>query len=170
VHPLEVARATAAAVARAGVGVVALPQTNLYLQGRDVEVGRPRGLTAVRTLLDAGATLGAGGDNLRDPFNPMGRADACEAASLLVTSGHLSTREAWTAVSAGARACLGLAVPAVAPGSVAEFVAIEAESLDAAVAGAGTARVVVSRGRVVATTRVSRQVLGAPVGAGVANS
>src|SRR3954469_9401962 len=170
VHPLEVARATAAAVARAGVGVVALPQTNLYLQGRDVEVGRPRGLTAVRTLLDAGATLGAGGDNLRDPFNPMGRADACEAASLLVTSGHLSTREAWTAVSAGARACLGLPVPAVAPGSVAEFVAIEAESLDAAVAGAGTARVVVSRGRVVATTRVSRQVLGAPVGAGVANS
>ena len=158
VHPLDVARATAAEVARAGVGVVALPQTNLYLQGRDVPVARPRGLTAVRTLLDAGATLGAGGDNLRDPFNPMGRADACEAASLLVTSGHLSTAEAWTAVSAGARACLGLPVPAVGVGSVAEFVAIEAESLDAAVAGAGTARVVVSRGRVVARSTVRREV------------
>ena len=158
VHPLEVAGATAAEVARAGVGVVALPQTNLFLQGRDVDVARPRGLTAVRTLLDAGATLGAGGDNLRDPFNPMGRADACEAASLLVTSGHLSTREAWTAVSAGARACMGLPEPAVTPGSVAEFVAIEAESLDAAVAGAGTARVVVSRGRVVARSTVVREV------------
>lgn len=163
VHPLEVARATAAEVAAAGVGVVALPQTNLYLQGRDAPVATPRGLTAVRTLLEAGATVGAGGDNLRDPFNPMGRADATEAASLLVTAGHLSTREAWDAVSAGARRCMGLPVPAVAVGSVAEFLAVEAESLDAAVAGAGTARVVVSRGRVVASSRVQRVYPGAGV-------
>ncbi|GHE07503.1 hypothetical protein [Klenkia taihuensis] len=156
VHPLEVARATAAEVAAAGVGVVALPQTNLYLQGRESTVATPRGLTAVRALLDAGAVLGAGGDNLRDPFNPMGRADACEAASLLVTSGHLSTREAWDAVSAGARRCMGLPVPAAAPGSVAEFLVVRAESLDAAVAGAGTDRLVVSRGRVVASTQVQR--------------
>jgi cytosine deaminase len=158
-HPLEVARATAREVARAGVGVVALPQTNLVLQGRDVPVAPPRGLTAVRALLDAGATVGAGGDNLRDPFNPMGRADACEAASLLVTAGHLSTREAWLAVSAGARRCMGLPVPAVAEGAVAQFVAVAAESLDAAVAGAGTARVVVSGDRVLATTHVHRAVL-----------
>ncbi|MCA0145293.1 amidohydrolase family protein [Blastococcus sp. LR1] len=169
VHPLEVARATAEEVARAGVGVVTLPQTNLYLQGRGIPVGPPRGLTAVRALLDAGATLGAGGDNLRDPFNPMGRADACEAASLLVTAGHLSTRAAWHAVSAGARACMGLPVPEVAEGSVAEFVAIEAESLDAAVAGAGTARVVLSGDRVLASSRVVRSVR-ERVGVGVSNS
>jgi cytosine deaminase len=174
VHPLEVARTTARAVAAAGIGVIALPQTNLYLQGRDVDVAPPRGLTAVRALLDAGATVGAGGDNLRDPFNPMGRADACEAASLLVTAGHLSTREAWLAVSAGARRCMGLPVPAVAEGAAAEFVAIAAESLDAAVAGAGTGRVVVSGDRVLATTRVHRSVpsLAPPAGAigGVAMS
>ena len=167
VHPLDVARETARAVARAGIGVVALPQTNLYLQGRDVAVAPPRGLTAVRALLEAGATVGAGGDNLRDPFNPMGRADACEAASLLVTAGHLPTRDAWLAVSAGARRCMGLAVPAVAEGAAAEFVAIAAESLDAAVAGAGTCRVVVSGDRVPATTEVVRSV---PVATGVAMS
>ncbi|WP_034511477.1 amidohydrolase family protein [Blastococcus sp. URHD0036] len=158
VHPLEVARSTAREVARAGIGVVALPQTNLFLQGRDAGVAPPRGLTAVRALLDAGATVGGGGDNLRDPFNPMGRADACEAASLLVTAGHLSTREAWLAVSAGARRCMGLPVPAVTEGAAAEFVAIAAESLDAAVAGAGTARVVLSGERVLATSAVQRSV------------
>jgi cytosine deaminase len=157
VHEFDVARGTAAEVARAGIGVVALPQTNLYLQGRDVPVAPPRGLTAVRTLLDAGATVAAGGDNLRDPFNPMGRADPCEAASLMVTSGHLPARDAWLAVSAGARRCLGLPVPRVEAGSVAEFVALRADSLDAAVAGAATERVVLSRGRVVARTRVSRE-------------
>jgi len=158
VHELEVARGTAVEVARAGIGVVALPQTNLYLQGRDTAVAPPRGLTAVRALREAGATVAAGGDNLRDPFNPMGRADPCEAASLMVTSGHLSSRDAWLAVSAAARRCMGLPVPAVTAGSVAEFVALRAESLDAAVAGAATERVVVSRGRVVASTRVTRTV------------
>jgi cytosine deaminase len=158
VHELEVARGTAVEVARAGIGVVALPQTNLYLQGRDTAVAPPRGLTAVRALREAGATVAAGGDNLRDPFNPMGRADPCEAASLMVTSGHLSSRDAWLAVSAAARRCMGLPVPAVTAGSVAEFVALRAESLDAAVAGAATERVVVSRGRVVASTQVIRTV------------
>ena len=64
---------------------------------------------------------------------------------------------------------MGLPVPEVAVGSVAEFLAVEAESLDAAVAGAGTARVVLSGDRVVAGTQVLRTVR-EPVGAGVSNS
>lgn len=162
VHALEVARSTAREVARAGIGVVALPQTNLYLQGRDVDVAVPRGLTAVRALLDAGATVAAGGDNLRDPFNPMGRADACEAASLMVTSGHLSSRDAWLAVSTAARRCMGLPEPALVAGAVAEFLALRAESLDAAVSGAATERVAVSGGRIVARTAVQRLHPGVP--------
>ncbi|CAA9418265.1 MAG: Cytosine deaminase, partial [uncultured Quadrisphaera sp.] len=152
------ARATAAAVARAGVSVVALPQTNLFLQGRGVPAAVPRGLTAVRALLDARAVLAAGGDNVRDPFNPMGRSDACEAASLLVSAGHLSTVEAWHAVSSGARRAMGLPEPAVAVGAAAELLALRAESLDAAVAGAATQRLVFSRGRLLARTRVEHEV------------
>lgn len=163
VQELPVAAATARAVAAAGVGVVALPQTNLFLQGRGRPVATPRGLTAVRLLLDAGATVGAGGDNLRDPFNPMGRADPTEAASLMVTCGHLSTREAWDAVSTGARRCLGLPVPAVTPGAAAELVALRADTLDAAVAGAATDRLVFHRGRVAART-VVHQELGTDAG------
>ena len=41
----------AEAVAAAGIAVVALPATNLYLQGRDHQQAMPRGLTAVRALL-----------------------------------------------------------------------------------------------------------------------
>ncbi len=159
VHDPATARATAAAVARAGVGVVALPQTNLFLQGRGLPASVPRGLTAVRALLDAGAVLAGGGDNVRDPFNPMGRSDACEAASLLVSAGHLSTAEAWHAVSTGARRAMGLPVPAVAVGAAAELLAVRAESLDAAVAGAGTQRLVFSGGRLIARTRVEHELL-----------
>ena len=54
-QPPDVQAAVAAEVAAAGISVIALPQTNLFLQGRDDPVGTPRGLTAVDALLDAGA-------------------------------------------------------------------------------------------------------------------
>ena len=80
-QPVERAAGDAEAVAAAGIAVVALPATNLYLQGRDHQQAMPRGLTAVRALLDAGVTVAAGADNLQDPFNPMGRACPFETAA-----------------------------------------------------------------------------------------
>ncbi len=59
-------------VAEAGIGVVTLPHTNLWLGGRD-QRPVPRGLTAIEALRGAGVAVAAGADNLQDPFNPMGR-------------------------------------------------------------------------------------------------
>ncbi|MGF1662765.1 MAG: amidohydrolase family protein [Kineosporiaceae bacterium] len=151
------AAATARAVAAAGVAVVALPQTNLYLQGRDRPSAAPRGLTAVRALLDAGVTVAAGGDNVQDPFNPLGRGDPLEAAALLVAAGHLQPAEAYRAVSDGARRAMGLAPVAVAAGCPADLLAVRAGSVAEALATLTPDRVVVRRGRVVARTRVTRE-------------
>jgi cytosine deaminase len=142
--------AVAEAIATAGLSVVALPQTNLYLQGRRHPVATPRGLTALRPLLDAGATLAAGGDNLQDPFNPLGRGDPLEAASLLVTAGHLLPHEAYHAVSGAARVALGLPPVAIAAGHPAELLAVRAATVREAIAYAPPERTVIHRGRVVA--------------------
>jgi cytosine deaminase len=159
-QPPQTAAAVAELVAEAGIGVVTLPQTNLYLQARSSRHAVPRGLTAVRALLDAGVTVAGGGDNLRDPFNPMGRGDPLETASLLVTAAHLSPAEAYTAVSAGARAVMGLAaVPAngaLQNGVPAELLAVRATSLAEAVATADADRTVISAGRLAVRTRVTR--------------
>ena len=149
-------------VARAGLGVVTLPITNLYLQGRDATHATPRGLTAVRRVLDAGIPLAAGGDNLRDPFNPAGRADPFETTSLLMTAGHLTPAEALTAVTDGARTVLGLPRAGTAPGDVADLMLVpqgdDPGDLGDVLAGAEEARVVLVGGRVVADTRVARTV------------
>lgn len=108
VQPVEVQRRVAEQVAAAGIAVVALPHTNLFLQGRDHQVGTPRGLTAVRALRDAGVTVAAGADNLQDPFNPMGRGDPLETASLMVMSAHLLPDEALDTVTVLARRAMGL--------------------------------------------------------------
>jgi cytosine deaminase len=101
-------------------------------------------------------TVAAGGDNLRDPFNPVGRADPLETASLLVTAGHLRPDEAYAAVSAGARAAMGLPEVRVATGFPAELLAVQAASLEEAIAG-GTDRVVIHQGRVVSRTTITRE-------------
>ena len=93
-------RATAEAVAAAGITVVALPATNLYLQGRGHPQAMPRGLTAVRALLDAGvARRSPAATTCRIPFNPFGRGCPFETAALMVLAAHLSPAEAWATVT-----------------------------------------------------------------------
>jgi cytosine deaminase len=145
-----------ALVARAGLGIVTLPITNLYLQGRDATHAAPRGITAVQQILDAGIPLAAGGDNLRDPFNPAGRADPFETTSLLMTAAHLHPPEALAAVTSGARTVLGLPAAGPAPGAAADLVLVPDGDLGDVLAGAEDVRVVVSGGRVLADTRVAR--------------
>jgi cytosine/creatinine deaminase len=168
VQPAEVQAEWARAVAEAGIAVVACPQTNLYLQARGRPSSPPRGLTAVRALMEAGATVAGGGDNTQDPFNPMGRADPLETAALLVVTAHLTPEEAYGAVSARARSAMGLPEVRVEPGSPADLLAISAGSIREALATGTPDRVVIGRGRVLATTRVDRHVsLGGGIGAGV---
>jgi cytosine/creatinine deaminase len=148
-------------VAEAGIAVVALPQTNLFLQGRDHPVGTPRGLTAVAPLYRAGVTVAAGGDNLRDPFNLVGRGDALEVAALMVTCGHLDPARALESVTAAPRAALGLPPVEILPGFPADLVALPAVDAVDALAAAGAARTVWRAGRVVARTVVQSE-LAAP--------
>jgi cytosine deaminase len=152
---VETQERVAALVAEAGVSVITLPQTNLFLQGRDLRVGAPRGITALRPLLAAGANLAAGADNLQDPFNSVGRGDPMETAALLVMAGHLRLDEAYGAVSSGARRAMGLPVVTIAPGDPAELLAIRATGLRDAVANASVARIVFHRGREVARTTIT---------------
>ncbi len=149
-----------AEVAASDIGVISLPITNLYLQGRNHPVSTPRGLTALRALLDAGIRVAAGADNVRDPFNPVGRCDPLETASLLVTAGHLDLPTAIALVTDGARDVLGLLAAGPQPGYAAEFLAVRAANLGEAIAFAPLDRVVIAAGRVVARTSVHTELAG----------
>jgi cytosine deaminase len=145
-------------VAEAGIAVVALPQTNLYLQGRDHPRAMPRALTAIRPLRAAGVTVAAGGDNLRDPFHPVGRGDALEVAALMVTAGHLDHRDAIGSVTDAPRRVLGLPRVSLTPGAPADLVAIPAADALEALGAAGAQRTVWKAGRIVARTTVHSEV------------
>jgi cytosine deaminase len=152
------------AVVQSRIGIIANPITNLYLQGWEHEHSAPRGLTSARALLDAGARFAAGADNVRDPFNPVGRSDALETASLLVTAAHLTLDEAYAAVSTGARDVMGLPVAGAFPGAAAEFLAVRAASLAEAIADASPERYVIHRGSLVAQSTLTTEVAEPKIG------
>lgn len=142
----------------ADIGIISLPITNLYLQGWGHPVSTPRGLTALRALLERGVRVGAGADNVRDPFNPVGRSDALETASLLVTAGHLTLDEAYAAVSDGARSVMHLPAAGVRVGARAELLAVRGSGLAEVVASASPDRFVIHAGRLVAQSEVQSHI------------
>jgi cytosine deaminase len=154
----DVQAAVSREVADAGVSVVTLPQTNLFLQGRNQPTATPRGLTAIDALRQAGVLLCAGADNVQDPFNLVGRSDPLETAALLVMAGHRPPDEAFRMVGSDARTCLGLPSAEPVVGAVADLVAIDAPSVRGAIADAPMARKVFHRGKLVAATSQSRTI------------
>ncbi|MET8557989.1 amidohydrolase family protein [Streptomyces sp. NPDC004959] len=149
--PDAVAGRAAESLAAAGIAVVALPQG-------DCRGTERRGATSapVRLLRAAGVTVAAGSGALRDQANPVGRGDPLEAAYLLASQHGLRPGEAYAAVSATARALLGLPEVRVEAGFPAELLAVRGDQLGGALSLA-YGRLVVHRGRVVARTSAVRE-------------
>ncbi|MER6098778.1 amidohydrolase family protein [Streptomyces sp. NPDC001728] len=147
--PAEVARRAADGLAAAGVTVVCLPQGGCGSTER-------RGSAPVRLLRAAGVRVAAGSGALRDVANPVGRGDPLEAAYLLASLGGLPPEEAYAAVSAEARAVMGLPEVRVEAGFPAELLAVRGERLSG-VLSLAYSRLVVHRGRVVARTSAVRE-------------
>ena len=103
------------------------------LAGSDGERHVLECLRPVRVLLEEGVNVCAGGDNLQDPFNPMGRADPLEAANLLVTVAHLSPEEALECVTGSASRAIG-ARDAGTAGSTSPVLSVQATTVREALA------------------------------------
>lgn len=151
----EVQEAVASEVAAAGIAVIPLPQTNLFLQGRGLASPMPRAIAPVDILRRAGVLVAAGGDNVQDPFNPVGRSDPLETAALLVMASHQLPDAAYGMVSNDVRRVMGLPVVTMKPGDPADLLVIDAPSVRGAIADASPSRRVYHRGRLVASSTLT---------------
>ena len=140
-------------VAQANIGVVALPHTNLFLQGRENLTAPPRGLTAISKLRMAGVRVAAGADNLQDPFNPLGSGDPLETAALMVLAAHQLPGDAFDAISNTAKSVIGTAQSRLKIGDRADLMLTQAESLREAIANRSTRSMVMYRGKLTHLTR-----------------
>jgi cytosine deaminase len=136
-------------IAEARIHVVALPLTNLYLQGRESGL---RGVAPVVELLAGGVNAACGSDNVQDPFLPAGNADPLLAAQVLGLAGQIADpRYLLESVSSRAAAAMGIPAPAdwCRPGAAASFAVADCGPDDDPVACLPPRPLVVFNGRVV---------------------
>ncbi len=108
----------------------------------------------VRLLRDAGVTVFAGNDDIRDTWWPYGNADMLERAAILGWKSDFRTDEAvelaFDLVSAAGARALGIEDYGLAAGCAANFFTVEAECIAEAVGAHPPRKMVVHQGEVVA--------------------
>ncbi len=145
------AERTIAKVHAAGIGIVSLPMTNLYLQDRNpISTPRWRGITLLRELKRAGVAVALAGDNVRDAFHPYGDHDLVDVFRDAVRLGHLDLPIGdWPrAVTSTPAGMLGLAGRScIAAGARADLVIFEGRDYTEVLARHGRGRIVIRAGR-----------------------
>lgn len=105
-------------------------------------------------LRDAGVTVFAGNDDIRDTWSPYGNADMLERAALIGWKSDFRTDEAvevaFDVVSAAGAKALGMQGYGLASGHAANFFTIGAECIAEAVGGHPPRKLVVHEGKIVA--------------------
>jgi cytosine deaminase len=139
-------------LAAAGIGVISLPLTDLYLMGRRDERNVRRGLTPIRRLLEAGVRVALASNNVRNPFTPIGTADPAHLTFVGAVTAHMGTpelmRELVAAITSHPARILNLRDYGCAAGCRADLVVWECERVEEIVMAVPPRRFVVKAGRV----------------------
>ena len=130
-------------IAKAGITVIALPETNLFLQDRGDISPRRRGITLARELTAAGVKVRFGTDNVRDWFFPFGDGDMLDTALFATVAAGVDSDGNLMAGLCDGRAAL-------APGEPADLVLVPASSIEDALARRPAGRIVYKGGSQIA--------------------
>jgi cytosine deaminase len=144
--------ALAGTLADAGVSVIVLPATDLYLMGRkDVRSPR-RGLAPVKRLLAAGVTVAAATNNVQNAFTPVGTAGLPLMGYLVAVGAHMGTpselSQVLSMLTTQPARILRIPDHGVTVGSRADLVVWEADRAEQVVSALSPCRLVVKTGRV----------------------
>jgi cytosine deaminase len=149
--PAEQAALTAA-LARAGIGVICLPLTDLYLMGRADQQNVRRGLVPIRRLLAGGVPVALASNNIRNPFTPIGTADPAHLTFVGAVAAHMGTPELMRELVAGVTTyparILNLRDYGCAAGCRADLIVWDCQRPEEIVTSLPARRLVVKAGRV----------------------
>ena len=135
--------------AKAAVHVVTLPSQNLYLMSEN-----RRGTTRVRQLRQAGVPVGVASDNVSDIFRPFGNCDLLEEALLTAQIHKYGSERELTdimrMITYFPAASCGLKEYGILPGSRANLVILNADSVPEALRSQVKKAYVIHRGKITA--------------------
>ncbi|MEJ8846261.1 amidohydrolase family protein [Variovorax rhizosphaerae] len=138
--------------AEAGIHLVSLPTTNLYLQGAWDGTPVHRGITRIREAAAQGLRACLATDNVQDSFYPYGGYDLVETFALGVQMAHLAPADDWLdTITVNPSRAMGLAWDGrIAIGCPADLVLLAATDEHELLDGKGRARTVIRAGGTIA--------------------
>ena len=155
--PADLDRAMAT-IRDAGISILVLPVTDLYLMGRNDVKNVRRGIAPARALHEAGVNVAVSTHNVQNPFTPFGDCDLLRIANVLATAAHFGTKDDLSLVlrMATAHGATALRLPehGLKEGARADLVLLDCTEPAEAVGAVPERLAVIKNGRVVVTNRV----------------
>ncbi len=138
----------------AGIAILALPATDLYMMARQDTHNVRRGIAPIDLLAKSGIKVGLATNNVQNLFTPFGDSDVLKICTLLAQVLQLGT-------TASHQLCLEMATTRAAQaiainnygievGKIADLVLLEANSVSAAIGTAPLNRTTIKQGQIVA--------------------
>ena len=138
----------------AGIAILALPATDLYMMARQDTHNVRRGAAPIDRLAESGIKVGIATNNVQNLFTPFGDGDMLKICTLLAqvlqlgtTASHQLCLEMATSRAAQA---IGIQDYGIEVGKIADLVLLEANSVSAAIGTAPLNRITIKGGHIVA--------------------
>lgn len=145
----------------AGISILALPATDLYMMARNDTHNVRRGVAPIHTLADLGVTVGLATNNIQNLFTPFGDGDVLKIGTLLAQVLHLGTtarhEQCLKFATTEAARSIGISNHGLEVGNVADLVLLNASSVSDAIGSAPVERLVIKRGQPIVQTKLEKQ-------------
>lgn len=146
-------------IAKAGITIVPLPATDVYLNGRKDKKNIRRGMAPVEKLMERGVNVAFSSNNIRNAFTPFGNGNLILIGYLLAETQFMGSanqqRKVLEMITYNAAKCLGLEETyGLAPGKHADFNIFDSEKLSDVIQDQPTVLYVVKRGKVIVENRM----------------
>lgn len=149
-------------IAEAGITIVPLPATDMYLNGRKATHNIPRGMAPVQALMKHGVNMVYASNNIRNAFTPFGNANLLTVGYLLADSQHMGSvaqqRSVLDMVTVNAAKCLGIEdTYGLEVGKYADLVVLDSKKLSDVLSDQPVASYVIKRGEVLLTNNLETE-------------
>jgi cytosine deaminase len=149
--PPELLARCAGRLANAGVNLIVLPSTDLYLMGRQMTHSVMRGVTPAHELLHKGVNCALSTNNVLNPFTPFGDCSLIRMANLYANicqvGAAADVTECFRMISERSARLMNLKNYGLSVGSYADLTIFDATSAGQAVAELAPVRYVFKRGK-----------------------
>lgn len=149
-------------IARAGVTIVPLPATDLFLNGRKDKRYFRRGVAPVKALLEHSVNVAYSSNNIRNAFTPFGNANLLEIGYLLAEAEHMGSaqdqRLLLKMITDNAAMALGISHDyGLQVGRPGDLVIFDSRQLRDVIADQPTSLYVIKGGRIIVRNRVETE-------------